>query len=136
MAPPNGYAGSKAEWVRIERPLIEVDSIIGAFATEHGLSCSANYHDWPERSLIWGNGVRRLIQIYLESEDQLTFRVWLCASQDRGLKRFWKQENLRTGLGPEQLKAELPTLLAQAYEKVNSWQESLLEFATEMAAIK
>lgn len=136
MAPPNGHSGSKAAWSRIERPLVDVDAIIGAFAKQHGLSCSANYHNWPERSLVWGNGVRRLIQVYLESEEQLTFRVWLCASQDRGRKRFWKQENLRVGLSPEQLKAELSTLLDQAYDRVNAWQESSLEFATEVRATK
>jgi len=128
--------GSKAEWERIERPLVELDPAIGTFAKKHGLSCSANYHGWPERSLVWGAGVRRLIQIYLEDEARLTFRVWLCASQDRGLKRYWKRENLREGLDPEQLKAELLELLEMAYEKVNSWPQSSLEFATDIAALK
>ncbi len=133
MAPPNGHSGSSAEWSRIERPLVEVDPVIAEFARRHGLSCSANGHEWPERSLVWGDAIRRLIQIYLESEAALTYRVWLCASQDRGRKRFWKQENLRVGLSPEQLKAELPALLGQAYAKVDAWQESSLEFATEVA---
>ena len=136
MPPPNGHSGSKAAWSRIERPLIAVDAVIREFARRHGLSCSGNYHNWPERSLVWGDDVRRLIQIYLESEEQLTYRVWLCASQDRGLKRFWKQENLRVGLSPEQLKAELPALLDQAYGKVNAWQKSSLEFADEVRPTK
>lgn len=136
MPPPNGHSGSKAAWTRIERPLIAVDAVIGAFAKQHDLACTANYHNWPERSLVWGGAVRRLIQIYLESEAQLTYRVWLCASQDREGKRFWKQENLRVGLSPEQLKAELPTLLDQAYAKINAWQEASLEFVTGVSATK
>ena len=136
MPPPNGHSGSKAAWTRIERPLIAVDAVIGAFAKQHSLTSSANYHNWPERSLVWGDDVRRLIQIYLESEEQLTYRVWLCASRDREGKRYWKQENLRVGLSPEQLKAELPTLLDRAYAKVNAWQEASLEIATEVSARK
>jgi len=39
-------------------------------------------------------------------------------------------------MSAEQLKAELPALLERAYEKVSAWQESSLEFATEVAASK
>jgi hypothetical protein len=136
MTPPNGHPRSKAEWERLERSLVELDATIGAFAKKYGLSCSANYHGWPERSLVWGTEVRRLIQIYLEGEARLTFRVWLCASEDRGRKRYWKQENLREGLTAEQLKTELLDLLEIGYQKVNSWPRSSLEYATEVAALK
>lgn len=136
MTPSNGHNNSKAQWAHMKQPLIEVDPLITAFARNHGLKQSKNYHDCPERSLKWGRGVRRLIQVYLEREEPLRFRVWLCASQDRWLKRYWKQENLRVGLTPEELKAELPQLLENALEKVNSWDKSCLEFATNIWPLK
>lgn len=87
-----GWYGTKEEWERIESPLLEVDSIINDFAKEAGLSVTKNHKDWPERSIVWGKDIRSLIQLYLANEKSLTFNLWLCASQDRGTKRYWKQE--------------------------------------------
>ena len=104
-----------------------VDSIIDAFAEKRALACSADYyHDLPERSLVWGNGIRRLIRMSLECKGFLTFRMALCATQDRGSRRFCNQASLWVDLIPDQLKAELPGLLAMAYQRVDSWQEPSL----------
>ena len=50
-----GWYGTKEEWQRIEKPLLEIDSIVDDFANELSLSVSKNHKDWPERSIEWGN---------------------------------------------------------------------------------
>ena len=82
-----GYWESQAAWRRVEAPLIEVDDVINRFASVHGLLVTRNVKEWPERSMRWGIGIERLIQLYLEDEAALTFNLWLCASQDRGSER-------------------------------------------------
>ena len=88
----SGRFGTRSGWERIEKPLLDVDPIIEKFAKEFCLAVSKNHKDWPERSIVWGKGVRCLIQLYLADEKSLTFNLWLCASEDRGNKRYWKQE--------------------------------------------
>src|ERR1700722_9853481 len=87
-----GWYGTKEEWNRIEAPLLEIDPIVSDFAEKFGLTVRKNNKDWPERSLVWGDGVHCLIQIYLVDQKLLTFNLWLCVSQDRENKRYWKQE--------------------------------------------
>jgi hypothetical protein len=63
---PNGFHGSEQEWQRIEAPLKMLDSELQDYTRRYGMSFSHNYHDWPERSLVWGAPIRKLMQIYLE----------------------------------------------------------------------
>lgn len=91
---PNGFHGPEAEWKRLETPLLRIDEVLTSFAKGHGLTVSANYHNWPERSLVsTSKGLRKLIQIHLEDEGHLTLTFWMCASEDRGKARFWKQQS-------------------------------------------
>lgn len=92
---PNGHYGTEEEWKRLEAPLREIDAALELFARRHNTALSRNYHNWPERSLRWGADPERLIQIYLENEQRLTWNLWLCASQDRDGQRFWRQQSLR-----------------------------------------
>ncbi len=130
---PNGFQGSDAEWRRMEAPLLQADPILQKFATAHGLSLTRNYHNEPERSLTWDTSIQRLIQLYMESSDRLTFNLWLCASEDRGSSRFWRREFLVKDRRLEDFPKGLPTLLEEAYSTVNSWTADQLEFATNVS---
>jgi hypothetical protein len=119
----NGFQGSQEEWNRLEAPLIAVDPKLEAFARTHGLALGKN-HKYPERSLTWGGAVSRLIQIFIAEDEGPTFNLWLCASQDRGADRFWKQEFLLKSVTGDELAAGLDSRLAQAHQTATSWEPS------------
>ncbi|NKB34954.1 MAG: hypothetical protein GKR91_17800 [Pseudomonadales bacterium] len=129
-----GWYGTPEEWAQIEQPLIEVDPIIDGFVDQVGLSVRKNYKDNPERSIIWGDNVRCLIQLYLSDEAGLTFNLWFCASQDRGNKRYWKQEMAVRNKRIEDFREDLESLLNDGYKKLTQWSgdESVLELVTEL----
>jgi hypothetical protein len=130
---PNGFQGSNHDWNRMERPLLKIDPTLASFASLHHLSESANYHNWPERSLVWSSdGIRKLIQVYLEDAKDLTLNLWISASEDRGSERFWKQQFLRKAVPLHELERDLPQLLSNAKETLDSWSGSDLERATTL----
>ena len=131
----NEFNGTDEEWARWEAPLLKVEPILAAFAQSNGMYFSKNIKDWPERSLCWGSNIRRLIQLYLVEPKELTFNLWLCASQDRNLSRFWKKEFLIEKKPIEEFSEQLPALLAEAAAKLNSWDEKQLEFVTKIGGI-
>ena len=129
---PNGFHGSNHDWDRMESPLLKIDAMLTFFAILHGLTRSANYHNWPERSLVWSSdGIRRLIQIYLE-EKSLTLNFWISASEDRGSERFWKRQFLRSVVPLHESERDLSQLLSNARKTLNTWSSSDLEFATRL----
>jgi len=130
---PNGFHGTDEAWSRLEAPLLRLDSPLEAFAREHGLSLGRNYHNWPERSLKWGAPINRLIQVYLDDEQTLTWNVWLCASEDRGAARYWRRAFLRQGVPIEEIERDLPVLLGEALARVNSWSPEHFEFGTSLS---
>ena len=127
-----GYWATEDEWRRVEAPLLEVDPEISQFAKEFGLRVTKNLKDWPERSIVWGSAIRRLIQLYLVDEKQLTFNLWLCASQDRGDERYWKQEKLINAKTVPEFKDSMPGLLREARIKLEAWSESDLVPAAKL----
>ena len=129
-----GWYGTKDEWERIEGPLLEVDSILDDFASETGMTISKNYKDFPDRSFVWGDDVRCLIQLYLVDEKDLTFNLWLCASQDRGRKRFLKKDTPIKEQRVEQFKDSLAGELRKGHQRLVEWGNNPdnLEFATEL----
>ena len=130
----NGGYFDKEQWQELEKPLLFVDPIIHEFAVTHGLEVIRNHKGWPERSIVWHNGdVRCLIQLYLASENLLTFNLWLCASQDRGSKRFWKQESPIKSRPIPEFSDQLPGLLQEGWEKLLRWSNdpSDMEYATD-----
>ena len=129
---PNGFSGTNEEWERMEAPLLAVENVLADFAATNGMQITKNYHEWPERSLTWGTRIRRLIQLYAAESDQPTFNLWLCASQDRGLSRFWKREFLVEKKPLEAFAPGLLQLLEEARSKLDSWTEEELEFATKI----
>ena len=70
--------------------LLMIDKRIKFYAEQNKMKLSKNYHDWPERSLIWkSKGIEKRIQIYLD-KDLNKFLVWGCAFRDTIFaKRYW-----------------------------------------------
>jgi len=122
-----GWYGTQEEWDRIEKPLLELDPIIEKFAEENNLVVTKNHKDWPERSMTWGEDVRCLIQLYLADDKALTFNLWLCASQDRGSKRFWKRETPIKEKQVPQFEGSLLEQLAEGHLKLLGWSKNTSE---------
>jgi len=129
-----GWYGTKEEWDRIEGPLLQVDSILDEFALETGMTISKNYKDWPGRSFEWGVDTRCLIQLFLVDAKDLTFNLWLCVSQDRGRKRFWKQDTPIKEQRVKEFKDSLAEELRKGHRRLVEWGNNpdKLEIATEL----
>jgi hypothetical protein len=129
---PNGHHGTDEEWKRLEAPLREVDGAIDVFGTRHGIVIGRNYHNWPERSLRWGSDLERVIQIYLQDAQRLTWDLWVCVSQDRGRQRFWKRQFLRQDVSMSDISPVINSLLEEAFRIVSAWRAEDLEFVTNL----
>jgi len=121
---PNGFHGKKSEWKRLTAPLKTIDKGLKRFASEHGLDLLRDTKNWPERSFRWGSPTERLIQIYLADESELTWTLWICASEDRADGRYWKREFLKKEVLIEELADNLPDLLNEAHSRVKAWTAS------------
>ena len=130
---PNGFHDSRARWEALEKPLQALDGELQAFAERHGISLTSNSRGWPDRSMVWGDSVRRLIQIYLADEKHATYSFWLCASEDRGSERYLRREFLREAVPIGEIAADLPALLEQGRSLLESWTSEKLEFATKLS---
>ena len=129
----NGGYFDAQQWQKLEKPLLVIDPIINKFAASNGLEVIRNQKGWPERSIEWNNNdVRCLIQLYMASEQSLTFNLWLCASQDRCKKRFWKQESPVKYQRISEFSGQLAKLLREGREKLLIWSKdpSVMEYAT------
>jgi hypothetical protein len=130
---PNGFHGAPQEWARLELPLTKLDARLVNFAYKHQLSLSKNHSGYPERSLRSSDdGLQRLIQIYLEDEHDLTFNLWICASEDRGDERFWKRKFLCRAVPAQEIDNNLESLLREAFEIARSWARTDLELGTKI----
>jgi hypothetical protein len=78
-----------------------------------------------------------LIQLYLADAETLGINLWICASQDRGSDRYWKQEFLCKAAEISDVAPHLPELLNTAKTKLNEWaaDPEHLEFATKIAKV-
>ena len=131
---PNGFVGPVEEWNRLEAPLKEIDPVLGAFAASHGLTLTRNYHAEPERSLRHHGDINRLIEIFVGDETAPTYKVWLCASQDRGHERYWKRRFITEAATPADLKNSIREWLTEGYAELFRWSENDLVFATRLGA--
>ena len=59
---PANFPGSPEEWERLQEPLRELDPQLSAFAERWDMELASNAAGWPERSLVWFEGVERRIQ--------------------------------------------------------------------------
>src|SRR5262245_38129200 len=130
-----GSSRTDEGWLRIEEPIKLLDPDLQRFATLHFLPITRNLGDWPERSMVWDNGVRCLIQVYLNDADGLGINFWICASQDRGRDRYWKQEFLCKGASVDNIAPRLSEFLRIAKSKLDHWSSppDQLEFGTRIA---
>jgi len=89
----------------------------------------------PNRSFIWGDDVRCLIQLYLNDQDELTFNLWLCVSQDREKKRYWKRETPIENRHIEEFDKELAEEIRRGRERLVEWSlhPDSFEFAMDLA---
>jgi len=131
-AMPNGFVGSEQEWERIEAPLRSLDLPLEDFARQHDMRIARSERNWPSRSLHWGAKVERMIQIYLENPHRLTWNVWVCASEDRRRKRYWKNSFLRHAVPIAEIESILAELLIEGKQMADGWQSRDLEFATAL----
>jgi hypothetical protein len=130
---PNGFHGTKARWETLEMPLRALDGELRAFSERHGIALTSNSRNWPDRSMVWGNSIQRLIQIYLADEGRVTYSFWLCASEDRGSKRYWRREFLREAVPIGEIAGDLPELLERGRSLLEGWTSETLEFATALS---
>jgi hypothetical protein len=129
-----GWYGTQEEWNRIEAPLELVDPELDQFARRYGLIITKNHKDWPERSIAWGGEIRCLLQIFLADETKLTWNLWLCASQDRSGKRYWKMEMPRREVPMAEIAKDISELLENGKRKLDEWsrQPETLELVTTL----
>ena len=130
---PNGFHGSREEWQRLVAPLDQIDAELSAYAARHGMAFQRNTRNWPDRSLTWtSDGVRRLIQVWLRDDQQLTWTFGIAASQDRERKRYWKAESLVESAPIDSIKERLADLLNEATARLSSWTAEDLPFAGDL----
>lgn len=130
---PNGFQGPRNVWEKMEAHFLRIDPLLERFAKAHSASIGKNYHNWPERSLIWSSGqLRKLIQIYLKDEDHETYCLWLCVSEDRDAKRFWKQQMLLDNVSWNEVHGNLEHHLEEGCKIVQAWSSADLEFGSDI----
>jgi hypothetical protein len=131
---PNGFHGPRVHWEALEMPLRALDDELRAFAERYGLALSSNSRIWPDRSIVWGGAVRRLIQIYLADQERVTYSVWLCASEDRGSKRYLRREFLKESVPIGEIAENLPAMLEHGRVLLEGWTSESLEFDTTLGS--
>ena len=129
---PNGFAGSKEDWERLEALLRPLDRSLQDFARQHGLRIGYNEHSWPSRSLHWRGEFERVIQISLETPRDLLWNVWVYAWQDRYRKRYWKKAALLRAVPMAEIEPALFQVLRQGMLLADTWSSQDLEFATDL----
>jgi hypothetical protein len=127
----DGY-GPQAQWETLEKPLQALDAELRDYAERHGATLTSNSGNWPDRSIVWGGSIRRLIQIYLADESSVTYSFWLCASEDRGDKRYWRTLFLKEAVPIAEISTDLRDLLEQGRSLLESWTSDTLELATTL----
>lgn len=131
---PNGFYGTEEEWRRKEAPLLELDEAIANFAQARGMEVVRNYHgDEPNRMLRWtSRGLNRTIQLSRQGTEPLAFFIALYAWKDSGRERFARQLQTKWDLPWPQMKAELHTLLEQAYLALERLSDEDLQLSVKL----
>ena len=116
-----GWYGTKEEWERVEKPLLDVDSIIEKFANSVSQTVDKNHKDCPERSITWGSDKICLIQLFPADLRIPTFNLWLSIHQDRDYVRYSKDKYLIQSKRICEFNNDLYTLLEEGYQKLIEW---------------
>lgn len=130
----SGNIYSIEEFGRLEKPFLEIDSVLQSFSLKYNLEFSKNSKAWPERSLEWRdcNGIKRLIQIYINNKKDYSFDLCIYAVKDKSSNRYWKKMFLKEKVPFSEISEKLDDLLEEAYRIARSWKEDDLEWATKL----
>ena len=63
----------------------------------------------------------------------MTYSFWLCASEDRGIKRYWRRKFLKEAVAIGEIAGDLPAQLEHGRELLEGWTSETLEFATTLS---
>jgi len=128
----NASTSGSDRWQHNEGLLSDLDDRVFTFAAEKALMVRQSGGGWPCRTLEWTDGVRRMIQIYLEDEAVSTFTLSICATQDRRHERFFKALALREAVPLAELRREFDDLLDASHRLLRSWTAADLEFSISL----
>ena len=118
---PNGFCGDQKDWDRIEGPLKRLDKTLEQFAEDHHLILKKNERNDPNRTFRWGVRPNLLIQVFNESEEYLTYTMWVSASDERSGAVYWKHKTLFKPRPIDLLEQQLPKLLESGYAIAMQW---------------
>jgi len=133
-----GWYGTREEWEQAEAPLRRLDPVIERFAKAHGFGLLANYKDWPSRHLEKAMPLSCLLQVWRAELTEDAWNLWACCSEDRGKKRFWRQELLGDRISMDELEASIEPLLEAGLKWLKVWSANpqTLEFATYLSPLR
>ena len=120
----NGFHGTDERWDAIERPLRRLDSALDEFANRRQLTLTKNARSWPDRSFEWGKRPAILIQVFLESQWERSYTMWVSASDERSRSEYWQQQTLLKAAPIDVLERQLPELLETAYAIAAEWAKT------------
>jgi len=120
-----------------------IDHILEDFCKSKNLQYGKSMGDWlvgeefDGRIIRWKNNentIDYVIQIYseIERENVKNWIFWVCASQDRGHKRFSKSMTLYSGT-KVYIIGNFASLLNEGYASLLAIKENDLEFATYLS---
>jgi len=122
------------EWKRMEAELQLLEAGLERFALEHGAKLVIKAKDWPGRSLEWDGSVKSFLDMSVVNSTTLALYVSVYVYQDRGGKRYWKNEILLKDIQAAEIVNELPDILEAGKSKIDLWaaRPEELEFATDL----
>ncbi len=120
----NGYYGEN--WEKIEDMIKVVDPILEKFALEKGVVLTKSDRSPGYRAYRWKSDIGRLIEIFLESEEHLTWRMGVIAYEDRKEGRFWKNKTFYMPGPISGIHENLEHLLEECWLTVSSWKSEQL----------
>ncbi len=117
----NGFHGEQKDWEQLEKPLKRLDSILEKFTSAHRLVLTKNERNWPDRTIQWGDHPKVIIQVFLESEKESTYTMWVSASDERSRSEYWKHKTLLKSAPIDVLEQQLQDLLKKAHTTAIEW---------------
>jgi len=120
---PNGGNFSEKEWRLLETPFQEIDPYLEEFAKNNKMKIRKNYHEWPERTLQWGEKLIRNISITLKDKNLKRYNLSIYAYMDINSKRIMKRKYLKINVPFDEIKNELKSLFEKALTIIGTWEE-------------
>ncbi len=116
----NGFMGSKEEWDRLESPLLSLDPLLESVAADYGFSIEKNGKS-PQRSLVANTDMRYLLQLFIAEDQVPTFNLWICASQRRNDRTWWREQTVLQGVTAQEI-IHNETLIRASATKLLAWR--------------